>query len=248
MIPYIVWNSIYYLFFVILTNVPALSDYANASKYEFSLIAWLSSLWANEYYTLWFLKNLVIYIFISPVLYIILKDWSRVPSGLIVLLVILNLGTVIQDVLIPDGLCMFMAGSYLAINHCYKAQYSSRLLSVWGLLIIILMFITGCRYLNDTTQVLFFIGIWYALDIFDLRQDNDMPYFMKITFFTYVAHDLILETLEKIWLLIMGVSPIFALLDYLCMPFITLSILVTISKIFKRIVPGLWNILNGYRQ
>lgn len=246
-IPYTVWNTIYYLFFVIVTNIPALSGFANASTYVFSLSNWINALWVNEYYTLWFLKNLIIYIIASPLIYILFKDWRGIPTGFILLLLFMNIGYFAPQVTIPSGLEMYLAGSYISINHKDKAMLSNKLLSYMGVLFIALMAITKCRYLNNTMQVVLFIGVWYAVDLFAIRDDMPMPYFMRITFFTYVAHDLILESIEKVWLLCMGTGAVYALLDYIFAPIITLAILVGISKIISIKLTPLWNVLNGYR-
>ncbi len=246
-VPYIVWNTIYYLFFVIVTNVPVLSGFANASTYVFSLSNWINALWVNEYYTLWFLKNLIIYIIASPLIYVLLKDWRIIPTGFILLLLFMNVGYIAPKITIPNGLEMYLAGSYISINHKNKAMLSNELLSYLGLLFIALMVITKCRYLNNTIQVLLFIGVWYAFDIFAIRDDKPMPYFMQITFFTYVAHDLILESIEKVWLLVLGTGAVYAFLDYIFAPIITLAILVVISKIISIKLPRLWNVLNGCR-
>ena len=247
LIPYIVWNSIYYLFFVIVTNVPFLSSFANASTYVFSLTNWINALWVDEYYTLWFLKNLIVFIIFSPIIYVLLKNWNKIPTGLIVLLLLLNIGYISQKVNIPSGLEMYIAGSYISINHKDIAMWSNKILSYFGVLFIAFMVITEYRYLNNTMQVLLFIGVWYALDLLIFRDDTPMPYFMRITFFTYVAHDLILESVEKIWLVLLGTKAVYALMDYLFAPIVTLAILVGISKIISIKLPFLWKILNGYR-
>ena len=142
---------------------------------------------------------------------------------------------------------MYIAGSYISINHKDIAMWSNKILSYFGVLFIAFMVITEYRYLNNTMQVLLFIGVWYALDLLIFRDDTPMPYFMRITFFTYVAHDLILESVEKIWLVLLGTKAVYALMDYLFAPIVTLAILVGISKIISIKLPFLWKILNGYR-
>lgn len=247
LIPYIIWNTIYYLFFVIVTNVQIFNRFANASIYVLSLSNWLNALWLNEYYTLWFLKNLIIFIVASPIIYVLMKNWKNMPTGFVFLLIILSVGYIAPKVNIPNGIEMYIAGSYVSINHKDKAMWSNKILSYLGMLFIFLMVVTKCKYLNNFTQALLFIAVWYAINLINIRDDKPMPYFMSITFFTYVAHDLILESIEKIWLVLFGTEAIYALLDYLFAPIVTLAILVGISKIITIKMPLLWNVLNGYR-
>ena len=56
LIPYIIWCTVYYLYFVLLTNLPYIRDIINTEKTPFSLISFLNALWVEEYYTLWFLQ------------------------------------------------------------------------------------------------------------------------------------------------------------------------------------------------
>ena len=98
LIPYLIWASFYYLFFVVISWIPAIAEKMNApAGQELSVIGWLRSLWPDQYYTLWFLKNLIVFIAISPLVYVLLKD-RRVkdnkiylPTGILAYVIIVVL-------------------------------------------------------------------------------------------------------------------------------------------------------------
>ncbi len=73
------------------------------------------------------------------------------------------------------------------------------------------------------------------------------PWWIRITFFVYVSHDIILEIFEKIVLLVWGVNPIFALLDYLFMPVIVFVVLYIIACVLRKYTPKIWSIATGGR-
>lgn len=244
LIPYIVWCTLYYLYYVILSNVPFVRNYVSIETVNLSLMDWLSALWPKAYYTLWFLQNLLIFIAITPVFYILLKNRKRIPVGsMVVLLLIINgnLGLVT----LPSGLDMFAVGSYLAINHQGIEYYRNKTLTGICFPLMFILFATKLMAFNNIGMMAFLITLWFSLDYFDL--EIDLPWWIKITFFIYVFHDFALEILENIWLMVGGVSPLMAFLDYLFMPWITVLISVLVASIMRhnRLI---WNVLSGWRS
>lgn len=90
-IPYLIWCTLYYIYFILCTHIPFIKRLMNGTEVvEVSLSAWINSLWVNEYYTLWFLKNLILFILFTPFIWALLKNHiAKIPSGLIVLLIVL---------------------------------------------------------------------------------------------------------------------------------------------------------------
>lgn len=242
-LPYIVWCTIYYFYFVFLTNAPIIKNYMNAERYEPSFANWLKALWPEEYYTFWFLKNLICFIVATPVIYVMLKNYFNIPTGgVIVLLLMLN--SIFGLVETPSGIEMYAAGSYIAINHKGIEHYKNRNLSCASIVVILLLFVTKLMVLNVPLMVLFVLSLWFSLDLINL--ECEMPWWLSITFFTYAFHDMVLEMLEKLWLVLAGSNPLFALLDYLFMPIIAFVVIAIVASFLRRIRP-VWGLLCGYR-
>jgi len=68
---------------------------------------------------------------------------------------------------------------------------------------------------------------------------------MQLTFFTYVAHDMLLEAFEKILFVVVGSNPVAALLDYLFMPMIVMLVLIGVAYGLKNKLPVVWKTITG---
>ena len=61
LIPYLLWNTIYYLYYIVVTRIPLIQRMMNGDDVvDISLKEWISRLWTNEYFVFWFLKELII--------------------------------------------------------------------------------------------------------------------------------------------------------------------------------------------
>lgn len=143
------------------------------------------------------------------------------------------------------GIEMYALGSWLAINYKELALYRNKKLTYAGLVYILGMLITQFRWYNIFFQVILFLSIWFAMDIVEYKKE--LPWWMSITFFTYVAHDVFLEVFEKVLWIIFGNNHIVALLDYIFMPFIVFGFLVLIAYIMRKYFPVIWKLLTGDR-
>lgn len=242
----------YFLYFVVVTHIPAArSIMSNPDVVELTFSNWIRHITVDEYYTLWFLKNLIIFILLTPCLYYLLKDYSKViPSGLIVLLGVIAISYLVKEEVIdigfniPSGLDIYMAGAYFGINHKEWISKSNRTLSFIALGVVAIFFLTAFRWFSTPFQIVFFIAFWYALDLVRIKKTY---WWMGITFFTYVAHDIPLMALEKIYFLIFGHSPISTLIEYALLPLIVEALLIAVAYILIKFTPKLWSIVCGGR-
>lgn len=95
-------------------------------------------------------------------------------------------------------------------------------------------------------MMMFFVAIWYAMDLIDLSEIN-LPWWTQITFFTYVAHCVLLETFEKIVLVIGGKNPAWALADFVFMPLVIEALLILVAYFLRNKLPTIWGVITGHR-
>lgn len=248
-IPYLAWCTIYYIYNVMCTNIPMIRDRLNRDIITpLSLQAWGRALWSDSYYTLWFLKNLIFFICLAPVIWLLIKNhWKNVPTGLVALILLeIALSRGLLKTQYGNGLDIYMIGSYIGLNCSEYLDYRNKKISIGALLYILFFLLTSFRFWNIVTKSVFFIAIWFACDWIN-RKDQKMPWWMKITFFTYAAHDIFLEAFEKLFLIAFGVNPFLALLDYLLMPLLVEALLIIIAFCIKKWLPVVWRILAGGR-
>ena len=251
LIPYILWCTIYYLYFALLTRLPGISHCVNSEMAELSLGEWLQWLGPKSYYTLWFLKELMILILISPVIYVLMKNHgNRKNATGVIVYVILIAVTVLWGINVGFNIYYF-GGALLGINYDSLLHDKNKGLSIASTLYVLLYLISlpwqnSNGFVGQIGKLIFIVAVWFALDLI-LQYKNEPRWWMSITFFVYCIHDLILEALEKIFFVIFGNATLFALVDFICMPMIVFGLCVLLAWILKRYMPWVWKIISGSR-
>ena len=249
-IPYFIWACIYYLYFVILSYVPGLSAMISSdSKVTFSLISLLRWIGPDSYYTLWFIKNLILYVLLTPIFYGLFKNHSnKFPTGIVVLFISLVFRGIWDELTFVNlkGLPWYAIGAWFGMNHKDWVMRYNRSWSWIALIYICLHFVTRFTFWNFWTQILFYVALWLALDFFPFASKT--PWWMSITFFVYVAHDLLLKPYAKIFYIVFGNYPAYALRAYILLPWLVYFTLAVIAYILQRRLPKIWSVLNGARK
>lgn len=248
-IPYAIWCTFYYVYNVLCTNISQIKMMmGNIEVVALSLPEWLKWLWYNEYYTLWFLKNLIVYIALAPIIWILLKNHTKkLPTGIIAIIILVIGIRINKNIPYTNGLEEYLVGCYIGINCRDILYYKNKIISALSMIYVIIIFINDFKIWGLILELLFFVAVWYAMDILSSYLQNELPWWMTIGFFTYVAHDIFLEAFEKILWMVGGNQAILALLDYVFMPVFVEFLLIVISYIAMRWFPGMWKIITGNR-
>ena len=245
-IPYIFWCTFYYLVFIVLGRLPGIGSQMNSAPKELSLIGWIRCFTVSEYYSFWFLKNLILFILVHPLIYVLLLNRDRLPIGTAVLMLFLFNGYY-KVIAVPSGLETYLFGSWAAINYRELTEKRSVLLGGAGLLYIIAVFGTRLEFLNIFTEILLLISFWFLADRMDLSGVS-FPWWMRISFFVYVFHDLVLEAYEKIFLLVFGRSPAAALADMIVVPVLVFATVAAVAAVLRKYLPDVWSFITGGRN
>ena len=245
LLPYLIWGTAYFLFRVGITQLLFRFHLVNTEPISFSAALWLQDLLKNvQSYHLWFLRNLILFVLVTPLIYLLMRNFRGFPSGLLVL-VLLYVNQAVRLIPLPNGLEIYCFGALIGINYKDLALRRSRLLTLIGSLLLLFMFATAFRWYQPWMCPLLFLALWFALDLFSFP--SAYPWWMRISFFTYVSHLFVLESLEKIVLIVFGKKPLAALLDFLFMPIVVFILLVLIAALLRKWFPRLWLVLTGSR-
>lgn len=181
-------------------------------------------------------------------IWFLLKGYGKkFLTGFIGLLIALYLYYVIfSDLTFLYGLNFYLVGSFIGIHGKELIKYKNKYLSMVSLVYLCFTLVSGFKFWNFAFQIAFFLGIWFAIDLLAIH-DKKLPWWMSITFFTYVAHDVFLQAFEKIVWVIGGNSSLFALLDYIFMPLLVEGFLILVAFFIRKWTPLLWRILTGNR-
>lgn len=258
LIPYIVWNALYYLLFLVVSRIPVLSAVAGKGTVTFSLQN-LADAIINYTYNpvLWYMQQLILLIALAPVVYAVMVNAWTGAAAIAVMLYFLGRATVIP-VLNLDALLYFSSGAYMALHggRFVEKRDGSGAVSwilkegaaIAGALLCIWMFWTTHQYANFLTAVLYGllapVTIWIALP--SGRLPAPAPW-MKESFFLYAFHFLVVRTLNKAASFALPHTAAMALLMYLAVLVAAILLAWGTSEFLKRKTPPLWKLLSGGR-
>lgn len=258
LIPYIIWNTLYYLYYVCVTRISLIANImSGGEKMPVSMIDYIQYIWTG-YFTLWFLRELILLILLAPVWYLLLKRRKYfLPEVILILMILVSRGIIhIPQVRLN---MYYMLGAYWGLNYKsimggwqngYLAELCNsrkKALSVVSAVCLPVVIICGEKFMGGLWyNVLLFLLIWVAMDLFPFKRD--VPWWIKCTFFYYCAHDLVLEAVEKVILILGGKSILMAWIDYILAPIVTLLILISVAWILRKRMPFIWKVLSGGRK
>ena len=244
-IPYLIWNTIGYLYYVIPSYIPALSEHLNHAA-AFSTKEFFITL-IMGYGVNWFLRCLILFALLSPALYFLLKNRY---IGILVLIAGFVLGEFVSNYFLYGT--FYFYGAYWAIQ--WK-ELAERRYKLGSKLVAICLLIGSSAFLafanfsipSLAKNAILLLGItlvWIAGDF--LALPREVPACLGISFFLYVAHDYVLEILEKVFFILLGKTLYGAIIDYFVAPVIAVAFLTAISFLLRRAKP-LWALLAGSR-
>lgn len=260
-IPYFVWNLFRYVLFYILGVTGFAKSVMGARPLEFNLESIIASVvFYKSNLGFWFIYQLILYTFLSPVIRLLVKNkWVGLISifGMVALyssdisgeflMVTMN-----KRFILLDSFIYYLVGAYVGTHGFWllaKKSNTIKYLSFGGLLLG-----QALHYIYLHTCILWIyvlwlavsaISLWYAYDY--IKPAKWLTPISSITFFVYAGHGTILEFLQLLGAYTLPDSPIVALITYIMFPVITFTLLLGLSKLYKRYTPRLWKILNGGR-
>lgn len=266
LVPYLLWNTIYYLGYVVGSRLPFVGRIVGKGQIPLSISHYLDSVLHFRYlYVFWYLKQLIFLILLAPVLYLVLK---RFWSGLLFLAAVFCAVWVAADfpLINEDALFYYGTGGFLALHgHQMERAWSrERFAAGLGLLAAGIgnYYLTLRWFLPGTTvlyRMLVPMGLWLMID------ENRLPRlrpWMEYNFFLYAVHFALVRFLNKTAAFLARAflapssaarssvvipSAMLPLALYLVMPFLMAAVSYWMALLLRRFAPGLWRVLNGRR-
>ncbi len=250
LVPYILWNFLYYLGYVVGSRMPWLHDVVGKGVVPFTLQTAADAVIHYTYnYVFWYLYQLMLLILLAPVLYLLLrKRWSRVGTLLALWILI------VMDVRLPlvnaDALFYYsMAASFGLARESLSGERTGGMAGVG--LIIVSLAANGlgmrlgrpwCAVLCRVTAV---IGLW-SLVPGELLPEP--PEWASHSFFLYATHFALVRLINKAGAMVLPGIPAIPVFLYLAMPVLTLAVSTALGRCLHRFSPAAWSLLNGGRQ
>lgn len=256
LVPYIVWNSLYYFGYVIGSRIPCVSGIIGKGKIPFCLGEMVEAILHYKYnYVFWYLYQLILLIVLAPLIYRLVE---RLWAGIIFLSLLfagVYLGIGLPHLNL-DALFYYSFAAFAAVHgrRIVEGIWSRRRFFIGAALLLL-----GCLSLRadipgtspgeraSVTVICRFLApsaLWLMVPEKWLFQARD---FMKNNFFLYAIHFALVRLINKTGALLLPSIPVPAFLLFFFMPVLIVLISWCISRILRRFMPALWNLLNGGR-
>lgn len=214
-VPYILWNLIFLFLFYIMTRIPSIGSRMNMESFELDVKTVLFSVLNSQYSPLWFVKNLIIYTILSPLIFcIIRRRWMG-----ILLLIIATVSTFVFKFEYMNplwGFPVYTQGALLGYwfyskDRNLESDAITRFIpkNLWyaniGIMCAWFVCIYMAMYVNYDYMTLYRycmpIIIWVLTDLLlngFISNRFEIQNWMKCTFFIYCTHYFVLNIMHKL--------------------------------------------------
>lgn len=257
-IPYLFWNSLMYFFYFASSKIPFLLAFSKKSN-GFSILDWLTCLWSyNNGFPIapqfWFIRDLIVVIVISPVIYILLhrNNWMT-----LVFLFALWISNFIQ---MPNGLSLialafFSFGAYFSVNHYIFLSYFNSLSNIsyvtYPILVVLDFWTNGNIYNIIIHNCAILVGTFFFVNLTTAvcsRVTVKSRFWADVSFFVFASHEPLMTVLRK---LIYKIVPVYndyvSTVLYFVIVIMVSVITILLYYVLKLYMPRFTKIVTGNR-
>ena len=253
LIPYFLWNFISWLCYFFVTHIPFIASKINMTM-DLSFKGILYEICMGKYNALWFVRVLFFLALISPIVFYLI---NRKNKALFFVSVLISLEIIIghSDTSFLFGACFYYIGASLALNNTKMVITDLKHPKICLIIFLVIEAVLASSLSSFQPRKHFLLILmsvilfWYGSDTFiALLPEKENAFWMtKYSFFIYCSHGFILESIEKILLIILGNTLIGAIIDYMAAPVLTVICICALAYFLKRNLKPIWVILNGGR-
>ena len=260
-IPYLLWNLLYFVLFFVLTNNPLSGSFMDTKAVTIDAKVLVDSILFHQYNRVyWFMYQLILFILISPIVYVVMKN----PYGIAVVPGFIVLGYRFPNIpnvpngIIINSLIYWLLGAYFVLHArdwIYNRSSKKKIyltLSFSAALILVRFYLECVNqqfevsgYVLNLLLLPNIIALWFALDIFKF---NHIYGWMKMSFFIYSMHPLIVDTIKKAVSVLLPENNVIVLGNYIVSAVGGIMISAGIAKIMVRFTPQIYRVLCGGRS
>ena len=263
LVPFVLWNAIAILTYLIFSHLPLTREFLRRdiiSHFQTPYGAFEFCFIRPGSFHLWFLRDLIVYVALSPVIYWLIKrfGWFVAPIMLVAtppLMQWLDLNHL--------EIAFFILGGTIAMHSSLDAvkAFLSRpfvlvaafiyfgLSAIWDF--VLPEHFAGEEYLSIFFSICGMITVWRGYDYLarttHIEQSSFLLSLTNFSFFIYLFHEPILFIIMQRGKRLFGVNDISLTLLYLINPVLIICLGIVLAKGIKKISPSLYSVLVGGR-
>lgn len=251
LVPYILWNILFVAIHWIMTHVSAISSMMNMQAVPSDIWGLTLSVIDSKYTPLWFVKNLMIYCCLAPVLLLLLRN-KLIFSVCVLGSIAYNMLVEVRYESIWHWMSIYMIGAFVGYYGLYRITPPRNVKKILAMCSIVLFVILYILAFNDNKLLFLYriitpLLIWggydsimekWTLGLFEERQ------WMHGTFFIYCTHFFVINIFQKIVFKVLPHSHIFIDVMQVVTPIVVFALLAYIAtklqknKIYKLMTGG----------
>ena len=246
-IPYLIWNTAAYLFYCLIGCFPIVKEHISEGIDSLTFANLIKNALSPNYNgPMWFLEYLIIYVAFAPILFFLIK---RKLLGCVLLA-----AAYLSGLYLRSGLLIywvpFLFGAFMGLHGKKLVQMrygrSARFCAAMILCVLILsgLALDFSRPDRMGLKLIGIVSIWVLSDVFAVEAKP--MWWMKISFFIFCTHSIILESIEKVILIFLGKNLFGAVVDFFAAPILTLLIIIGAAFVIKK-NEVVWKIISGNR-
>lgn len=256
LIPYLIWNVVFVLWYVALNCIPGVKGFINSNilgHFETTIWESLCFLWiAPASFPLWFLRDLMVMVGLSPIIYLFIK-YLKIYGIMFYMLLSLFL---------PNSGMFFILGATVAMLS--DLDRLEKWLNVPLVICCIVVFLGGCLFIafqskeyKVSTVLTFVMGItgmiatWRGYDFIAggkcLKKGSFWAGLMGYSFFIYLFHEPAFNIIKKIPIWLLGDSELTVTIFFLINPILMALVAIGVTKGLQKMVPNIYSVLVGGR-
>ncbi len=260
LIPYILWTLIYYFLHVVISYIPPLRNVFNEQPITVTWQGVVDAVLNYRYCAfLWFLQFLIIFVLLSPIIYLLI---SNKYIGIVAIVIVLVIDSTngaftgnlmiesIQVTALLNWLFIYMAGGYIGI-HGSDVVEANR--TSWPLLFASLI-LAGMAYYffkhspsilgNLVYFLLFSVALWCLISKIPLP---NVAEWQKNTFIVYMTHFLIVQGCNVLVSRYVSASMWPGIFLFFLLPVLCFALAGLLRRICGKRASFVWKVLSGNR-
>lgn len=253
-IPYWFWNTICMIFDIICSYTPISNYFIGREKFQITFINIIWGIFFHKCTPFWFIFNLIIFIFLCPLIYFLIKN--KIVGVLIIISFIIlnmfNIGLPKSIFFRSDPLIYYLIGSFIG-KHYFSCFYnkSNKSISIISLIIgVVCYFILFINYYNIINLsfllpiifIIFSLSIWFS---FDLLKNNKHYAYEKESFLIYALHINTSAIFTKLVYIILPKTILCAAINFILTIIVTIILICTFGIIIEKYLPKFKKIIAG---